>query len=146
MTEPRIEKAYEKHAWIILFALAALFFVEGLFDILTSGVYDPNWQTVAGTTWDKLSSTYPMIASFIALGDKIFGITLLGFGFFIMAISLKSYRRGERWSWYALSSFPVLLGLSAAVEPSAMLPFALVFIMASLLGLFLPYRKFFPKK
>ncbi len=149
VTEPRVEKAYEKHAWIIPFALAASFLIEGLFVALTSGVYDPNLQTVAGTTWDKLSSTYPVIASFIVPGNRIFGVTLLGFGFFMMAISLKSYRRGEKWSWYALCSFSVLLGLGTAFEFSAGAvsqgQSGTIFVMVSLLGLLLPYRKFFPK-
>ncbi|HLB68463.1 MAG TPA: hypothetical protein VJN63_08375, partial [Thermoplasmata archaeon] len=68
------------------------------------------------------------------------------------AICLRSYRRGERWAWYALWVLPLnfVIGLQGLVlslrvgAPPLFVP--LLFVIISLLGLLLPYRKFFPKK
>ena len=143
------EKAYEKHAWMILFAVGALLFYLALFIIVTAGSADPDLQEVAGMTRDELASISPGFASYLVLGSRTLGVILSGVAFFGMAISLKSYRRGEKWSWYALWYFPVLFGLSAALELGAGgvtegRAFAVLFGV-SLLGLLLPYRKFFPK-
>ncbi len=62
-----------------------------------------------------------------------------------MAISLTSYRRGDRWAWYTLWTIPaftVLLYALQLVDPQVDWLFAAI----SLVGLLLPYRKFFPKK
>ncbi len=152
MAVPRVEKAYEKRAWIIPFALGAALFIEGLVVTLTGASDDPDLPAVAGVTWAQLSSTNPAVASYITLVARGLGTVTLLANFFLMAISLKSYRRGERWSWYALWAYPVLFGLIAATRfgagagAVAGLPFITVVIVVSLLGLLLPYRKFFPKK
>ncbi len=149
MTAPRVERAYEKHAWIIFFAFGAVSFVLGLFITLTSGSADPDLQAVGGTTWAQLSSAYPQLASYIALNNRTSGLSDLVVGFFLMAISLKSYRRGEKWSWYAFWLVPVYVGLDTAFEVSAggvsEGQTGVIFLVLSLVGLLLPYRRFFPK-
>ncbi len=150
MVVPRVEKAYEKHAWMIPFTLGAIYVVFGLFIALTSGLGAPDCQAVAHMTCDELSSGNPQIATYLALSNRTFGVVLMGIGFFGMAISLKSYRRGEKWSWYALWYLPVLFGIHAALEFGAGAVSdgqqGVVVLMVSILGLLLPYRKFFPKQ
>ncbi len=81
-------------------------------------------------------------------------------------VTLRPFRKGRRWAWYflwyvpaewigealfvfvAVSFYP---GLAAAVLPgqsfdASFYGFNTFFAILSFLGLFLPYRKFFPKK
>ena len=152
MTAPRVEKAYEKYAWIILFAVGTFGFIGNLALTLIGPSVDPDLQPIAGVTWDELSSANPRVASWIDyIYRSVSGNAVLA-SFFMMAISLKSYRRGEKWSWYALWSFPVFLGLglfpySLSVGASgATIYLYTVVLIVFLLGLLLPYRKFFPRK
>jgi hypothetical protein len=60
------------------------------------------------------------------------------------------YRRGEKWAWFTMWLVPATLvgqGLFNSVllgDFNEMLPWIPV-TTVSLLGLFLPYRKFFPR-
>ncbi len=67
----------------------------------------------------------------------------LGWSVLVIAISFNSYRRGEKWAWYAFWINVVEGGLFYADARFWGDALAVVIV---LLGLFLPYRKFFPKK
>ena len=151
MAVPRQEKAYEKHAWIIPFAIGAFNFIFGLALTVGGPSIDPELELIAGVTFDQLSSSSPRVAALIDFSYKNLGFAGLIGNFLIMVISLKSYRRGEEWSWFALWVLPVFAGasilllLSYGSSSFFILLTATVFVV-SVLGLLLPYRKFFPKK
>ncbi len=84
----------------------------------------------------------PRIAGFISHLYTSGGIIAAVAAVSIMAISLRSYRRGERWAWYTFLAVPVLFGLATIITTLDNLLFAI----AAAVGLLLPYRKFFPKK
>jgi hypothetical protein len=117
------EKVYEKYAWIIPFAIGLIFLPAAVPHML--GV-----------------NTDPSLVE---------DIIDLGVAFFIITISLTAYRRGEKWAWYAFWFIPafflgfVAINFSIDAGPSLLLPLTL-FVILSLLGLLLPYRKFFPSK
>ena len=76
-------------------------------------------------------------------GNNLAAEPQLGFSVLIIAISFNSYRRGEKWAWYA--SWILVVELSLFIADARFWGDALVLVIV-LLGLFLPYRKFFPKK
>ncbi len=64
---------------------------------------------------------------------------------------MTSYKKGEKWAWYASWSMPVgisvaQLNLYLLTGSIIVIILALVFVATALLGLFLPYRQFFPRK
>jgi len=82
------------------------------------------------------------------------GLSDIGVAFFIIAISLAAYRKGEKFAWYIMWFIPAFFISSAAITMntftmgfesslSLLLPITM-FVILSLLGLLLPYRKFFP--
>ncbi len=152
MAAPRAEKLYEKWAWIIFFAVGAIFLVVNVVYLLfiSEPLTDSDrLQTLTGMTWSQLVASSPSLANFITLGAKEFSLTAAVFAFFVVVISLKGYRRGEKWAWYALWILPVYRAVDATLIFSSTrlveydtFPLLIVF----LLGLFLPYRKFFPWK
>jgi hypothetical protein len=92
-----------------------------------------------------------MAADFVIFVYGQMGLLKISWTFFVLAITLTGYRKGEKWAWYMMWSVPALL-VSDAV-------FSVVFIgdinqalqfipitAITMLGLLLPYRIFFPKK
>ncbi len=132
-------KAHEKYAWLLLFpsGLLLLLFLAG--SLLQGYIFDPDGKTLNWLTSD------PEILHFIRWGFTFYGLPGVGFAIFIMAASVTSYRGGERWAWYAFLYLPVyLLGLLAIAY--WLWPITVPLLIMSLLGLLLPYRKFFPTK
>ena len=120
MSSPRVEKAYEKYAWVILF----LYFV--VFGLLPAIVFE------------------------LILGlDVVVGVLEVAFGIPMALIAVTSYRKGRRWAWNALWSVPVFFAVSGYRElanGNESLGTYVTIVVISLLGLLLPYRKFFPRK
>ena len=160
MVNPNAPKAYEKYAWTLLFAFWALHLVLSVRDFFSS-LQDfcigclPGAQTAiqysTGMSWSQLASTNPKLASFLTSVLVDDGISGVGLAIFGMIVSLTSFRRGEKWAWYVSWSMPI--GILAAqlnvylLTGSVMvIVLAAVFVLVSLLALFLPYRQFFPKK
>jgi hypothetical protein len=160
MTAVTSVKAYQKYAWTILFVFWALHLVLSARDFLPSlqdlclacapGAQTPI-QAVTGLTWSQLVSTDPKFAGFLGstlIDDGISGVGLAVFG---MAVSLTSYRKGEKWAWYVSWSMPIgilaaQLNVYALTGSIMVIYLATVFIIVSLLALLLPYRQFFPRK
>lgn len=126
MAALRTEKAYEKYAWVLLLPGGFLYLLLGIAFTSSPAVLGP---------------TVPMEVRF-------FGVALIGLTVFGLAITLNSYRKGEKWAWYTLWYYPILFGSIFTIEYGD--PYfaanSSLFLALSLIGLFLPYRKFFPKK
>lgn len=160
MANTRVIKSYQKYAWILLFAFWTLHLVLSARDFFPS-LQDlclacaPGGMTAiqssTGMTWSQLSATNPRFASFLASTLVDDGISGVGLAIFGMIVSLTGFRRGEKWAWYVSWSMPI--GILAAqlnvyelTGSMMVIVLAVVFVIVSLLALFLPYRQFFPKK
>jgi uncharacterized membrane protein len=102
-------------------------------------------------SWSQLASTNPRFANFLAATLVDNGISGVGLAIFGMIVSLTSFRRGEKWAWYVSWLMPV--GILAAqlnvylLTGSVMvILLTAVFVLVSLLALFLPFRQFFSKE
>lgn len=147
------EKFYEKYAWIIFIAIGVIVLLGAIphtFGLNT----DPTLvQTISGKTIDELKVSSPMffnLYNFYFVGG---GLSDLGFAFFLIVISATAYRLRQKWAWYAFWFVPayflswVVLSSTLPFESSSsLIPPLTVFIILSLIGLLLPFRKFFPKK
>ncbi|MDV3244586.1 MAG: hypothetical protein LYZ66_05355 [Nitrososphaerales archaeon] len=142
MAVPRKEKAYEKYAWIIFFALGIVFLVQAAVSIVTGRPLDAFVQGSIGMSWTQLVTAQPRIAGFISHLSTSNGIIAAVADVSVIAISFRSYRRGEKWAWYTFLAVPILFGLATIITT----PDNLLFAIIAAVGLLLPYRKFFPKK
>src|SRR5690242_15780870 len=105
MASVKPSKTYERYAWTLLFAFWALHLILSLRDFFPS-LQDyclgclPGAQTAiqsaTGMTWSMLASSDPRFASFLASTLVDDGISGVGLAIFGMAVSLTSFRRGER--------------------------------------------------
>ena len=151
------EKVYEKYAWILLFAIGIIVLLTAVPHAL--GIYtDPETVLrISGMTLNQLKDSNPAFFNLYIFYFSFGGLSDLAFAFFIIVISRTAYRKGEKWAWYALWFIPAFFIGSVAITMSIettrsiesfislLLPIT-IFVTLSLLGLLLPYRKFFPGK
>jgi hypothetical protein len=144
-------QVYEKYAWVILLVLGLLWFVVGLYSVfLPEGVFETDVQSVTNMPWSELKASSPLATDFVIFTYGLLGLLKLSWSFFVLAITLTGYRRGEKWAWYTMWSVPVLLVGNAVFsaiftgDVSQTLQFIPITTI-TLLGLLLPYRKFFPR-
>jgi len=144
---------YEKFAWIIFFAIGALVLVGAIPHALGLNTDPALVQTISGMTIDNLKVSNPTLFNLYNFYFRGGGLSDLGFAFFLIVISMTAYRLGQKWAWYAFWFVPAYflcwIGLSSTLPPessSSLAPPLMVFIILSLVGLFLPFRKFFPRR
>src|SRR5574341_841282 len=148
------EKWYEKYAWLLLcllgiacalFAVNALLFGLGWSDVPVGIPGGPEaTQSIAGATWDALLASSPGSVNVMRGISRVLGSGFLGFSLLVIMISGTSYRQGQRWAWWALWSMPLfLVGLTLHELGGAYVSMPIIFLTIALLGLLLPFRKFF---
>lgn len=146
-----VDKLYEKYAWIIISAIGVLTILGGLPHALGVNTDPTTAESIVGIALSDLKALNPMFFDLYDFYFRFGGWSDVGFAFLMTVISSTAYRKGERWAWYTLWIVPIYFLGSAAiimsVGPSAMglLPFLALFTILPLLGLLLPFRKFFPK-
>ena len=147
----QMERVYEKYAWVILLALGLLWLVVGFVSVFhPEGVFETDAQSVTNMPWSELKASSPMAADFVIFVYGQMGLLKISWSFFVLAITLTGYRKGEKWAWYIMWFVPVLLLTDALFsvifigDVSQTLQFIPITTI-TLLGLLLPYRKFFPK-
>ncbi|MBC8336571.1 MAG: hypothetical protein H8E29_15015 [Anaerolineales bacterium] len=94
--------------------------------------------------WDWLTSA-PEVLEYLNLTWRWLGVTSLAFGVWTLAIAATAFRKGERWAWFAMWVWPAYLAAQGIVFPFQW-PAMRILIVFALIGLFVPYRIFFPKK
>lgn len=150
------EKVYEKYAWILLFAIGVMILAGGVPHSLGLNTDPETVQRIIGMTINEFQISNPSFFDLYTFYFRFGGLSDLGVAFFIIAISLTAYRKGEKFAWYILWFIPAFFIGCAAITLSTttvslesslslLLPITM-FVILSLLGLILPYRKFFPSK
>ena len=125
--------------------------VVGLTQVfLPNELLETDAQLVTNMSWSELEALDPVATSLVRFIYGELGLLKTSWSFFVLVITLTGYRKGEKWAWYAMWSVPAFL-LSNALfnvnfvgDVSQTLEWIPV-MTATLLGLLLPYRKFFPR-
>jgi hypothetical protein len=152
MAAVRKEKAYEKYAWIIPFVMGLFFLVSMVATMLSPTILtgaENAVETLTGSTFSQISVSSPGVANYILYLITVLAIFSAGLGAFIMVVSATAYRKGEAWAWYLMWVSPVLFVLDFANDYSVLRYVdtgSIVIVAILVLGLLLPYRKFFANK
>ena len=146
-----MERGYVKYGWVVYLFLGLLWLVVGLTQVFNpEGLLDNEAQHIAGMSLSELEASFPDATELVRFLMGAVGMLKTSWSFFLLAVTLTGYRKGEKWAWYTLWLAPALLvgqGLFNSVflgdfnEMLQWIPITTV----SLVGLFLPYRKFFPR-
>jgi len=148
----RREKAYEKYAWLIPFVMGLFFLVSMSATIFSPGILtgaENAVETLTGTTFSQIALSSPGVANYIYYLITIFAIFSAGLGAFIAVVSATAYRKGQVWAWYLTWVVPVLFLLDFANDYRVLRYVdtgSIVIIAILVIGLLLPFRRFFPIK
>jgi hypothetical protein len=112
---------------------------------------EPDAQRITGMSLSELEALSPAATKLIFWLWGTLGNLKISWSLFLIAITLTSYRKGEKWAWYTMWLAPAVLVCQAIFdsilfddvnEVLKWIPITTI----SVVGLLLPYRKFFPKK
>jgi len=108
-------------------------------------------QGVIGMSLNEFEVLSPEATQVVRYIFGLVGMLKISWSFFVIAITITGFRKGEKWAWYILWLAPISL-VSQGIFNSfffsninEMLQWIPILIL-NLIGLFLPYRKFFPKE
>lgn len=82
-------------AWYILVMSVLWIFV-------TEIMFVSDFAVFTGTTYAEYLNSDPIYAQMYIITKKLIGFIFLASGIFVYFITQKSYRKGEKWAWYAL--------------------------------------------
>jgi len=146
-----MERAYEKYAWVLFLFLGLLWVVVGLVQVFSPNeLLRTDAQLITDMSWSELKASSPVATDLVRFHYGQMGLLKTSWSLLVLAITLTGYRRGEKWAWYTLWLVPALLVWNAFYnvyflgDVNQMLQWIPV-TTVSLLGLLLPYRKFFPR-
>jgi hypothetical protein len=60
------------------------------------------YEGYSGASWSELAGASPLIAGYMTVLYRMYGVYNILFGLLGSAIAVTAYRRGERWAWWAL--------------------------------------------
>ena len=146
-----MERAYEKYGWVVFLFLGLLWAVVGLYQVFSPDeLLRTDALLITGMSWIELQASSPEATDLISFQYGHMGLLKTSWSFLVLAITLTGYRKGEKWAWYTLWLAPALLVWNAIYNTYFLgdinqtlqwIPITTV----TLLGLLLPYRKFFPR-
>ena len=143
------ERAREKYGWVVYLFLGLLWVVYGLTQVFNPGNLR-DAQHITGLSLSELEVKSPEATELVYFLYGALGLLKTNWSLLVLAITLTGYRRGEKWAWYTMWLVPLTLvgqGLWYSVylgDFNEMLPWIPI-TTVSLVGLFLPFRKFFPR-
>ncbi len=144
-------RVYEKYGWVWYLALGLLWLAVGLSQLFTPEVLlEDDTQHIIGMSLSELEASSPEATKMIIWLYQGFGNLKTSWSLLVIAITLTGYRKGEKWAWYTLWLAPAILVCSAIYniyfvgDINEALPWIPITFL-SLVGLLLPYRKFFPR-
>jgi len=140
-----------KYGWAWYLALGLLWLVVGLNQLFTPKVLlEDDAQHITGMSLSELEALSPEATELIYWLYRGMGNLKTSWSLFVLAITLTGYRKGERWAWYTLWLVPGILACSVIFNTiflgdiNEVLPWIPITFL-SLVGLLLPYRRFFPR-
>ena len=147
-----MERVYEKYGWVIYLALGLLWLVVCFYQTFSpDGLIGNDVQRVTGMSLSELEASNPVAIELVRFVYGGLGNLKINWSLLVLAITLTGYRKGKKWAWYTLWLVPVVLvsgGIFNAIffsDVNQSLE-SIPIVSISLVGLLIPYRKFFPRK
>jgi len=152
MNKTTNERFYEKYAWVFFLIIGVMILAGGIPHMFGINTDPALVEAISGQTIEDLKTSSPMFFNLYNFYFSGGGLSDIGVAFFLIIVSIFAYRTGQKWAWYSLWFVPLffigwlflILPLPEKAQSSMFVPLML-FIVLSVLGLLLPFKKFFPK-
>lgn len=98
-------------AWVLILVVDVGFVVWGALaaaspdHLLGPGgkaILPAGYEGYSGGSWPELAGASPLIAGYMKLLYRMYGVYNVLFGLMGSAIAVTAFRRGERWAWWIL--------------------------------------------
>jgi hypothetical protein len=98
-------------AWIVILIVDAAYVAWGaMAAAMPDGLLGPGGKAIlpagyegySAASWAELLRASPMIAQYMIVLFRMYGIYCVLFGLMGSAIAVTAFRRGDRWAWWAL--------------------------------------------
>jgi hypothetical protein len=98
-------------AWMLILIVDAAYVAWGaMAAAMPDGLLGPGGKAIlpagyegySAGSWAELLHTSPMIAKYMIVLFRMYGIYCVLFGLMGSAIAVTAFRRGDRWAWWAL--------------------------------------------
>jgi len=66
------------------------------------GILPAAFEGYSGASWSEFASASPLMAGYVKLLYRMYGIYCALFGLMGSAIAVTAFRRGEHWAWWTL--------------------------------------------
>ena len=137
----------QRGTWLIFFILGILALIAAP-KLLSGNPPDPpSPEGITGLALSEMGQRVPGLTGYIGSISRQLGNFMLTMGLLMAAVAAFPFRRGERWSWFALWTVPALLLIqfvNSNFGRGWWLDIGLVPVtVAGLLG---SYRRFFPRR
>ena len=86
------------------------------------------YEGYSGGSWSELAGASPLIAGYMTLLFRMYGLYCVLFGLMGSAVAVTAFRRGERWAWWALlvgNTVALVSAMTYDMTVSAIGPFEL---------------------
>lgn len=133
-------KNISKNSWGLLFLVGLGIAYFAYDNIVVIPALDPA-NPDRGWAW---LTTDPEVIEYIKFWFRNFGLWVLAVAVLVIVISVTGFRNGERWAWFSLLYLPIHIAIHMLIWPWT-IPILLVLMIMTLVGLFLPFRTFFPR-
>lgn len=93
------------------------------------GILPAAYEGYSGGSWSELARTSPLVAGYVTVLYRMYGIYCSLFGLLAGAIAVTAFRRGEAWAWWTLLiGNTIALGSAIAMDKivNAIGPFELL--------------------
>ena len=110
------------------------------------------YEGFSGGSWAELAGASPLIAGYMTVLYRMYGVYNVLFGLLGSAIAVTAFRRGERWAWWTLLVGNTVALMSAmtydktvnAIGPFELTEYLGLALVWSALAVTAPFRAFGP--
>jgi hypothetical protein len=104
-------KRLQRVAWVLILIVDAGYIVWGAGAAVSpdrlpgpggTAILPAGFEGYSGVSWPEVSNASPLIAGYMTLLFRMYGLYCVLFGFMGSAITVVAFRRGERWAWWVL--------------------------------------------
>ena len=104
-------KRLQRVAWILILIVDVAYIVWGAGAAMSpnrllgpggTAILPAGFEGYSGASWSELSGASPLIAGYMTLLFRMYGLYCVLFGFMASAVAATAFRRGERWAWWVL--------------------------------------------
>ena len=94
-----MERGYVKYGWVVYLFLGLLWLVVGLTQVFNpEGLLDNEAQHIAGMSLSELEASFPDATELVRFLMGAVGMLKTSWSFFLLAVTLTGYRKGEKWA------------------------------------------------